>query len=185
MRVKARSRRYPTQTIMNIEYANDIELLANTLTQAKSLLHSLERAAGDIGLHLNADKTEYMSINQTGNISTLNCGSLKLVDKYTYFRSDINMWLAKIWTAIDKLSVILKSGLTDKIKCSFFFQALIMSYCYMNAPSGHWLSIQRKSLAAITQECYELYWTSPRGNILQNSSCTATDHPSWKPSKLD
>ena len=55
---KARSRRYPAQTIMDVDYANDIALLANTPAQAESLLHSLEQAAGTIGLHVNADKTE-------------------------------------------------------------------------------------------------------------------------------
>ena len=57
---------------------------------------------------------------------------MKLVDKFTYLESsisstekDINTWLAKAWTAIDRLSVIWKSDLTDKIKHSFF-QATVM-----------------------------------------------------------
>ena len=39
---KERSRRYPAQTIMDVDYADDIALLANTPTQAKTLLHSLK-----------------------------------------------------------------------------------------------------------------------------------------------
>ena len=39
---KERSRRYPAQTIMDTDYANDILLLANTPTRAETLLHSLE-----------------------------------------------------------------------------------------------------------------------------------------------
>ena len=42
-----------------------------------------------------------------------------------------------------------------------------------------------KSLTAITQECYEQYWTSPRGSTPQSSSCIATYNPSQKLSKLD
>ena len=38
---KERSRRYPTQTITDAVYANDIVLLANAPAQAESLLHSL------------------------------------------------------------------------------------------------------------------------------------------------
>ena len=53
---KERSRRYPTQTIKDTDYADDIALLVNTPAQAKSLLHSLEQAAGGIGLHVNAEK---------------------------------------------------------------------------------------------------------------------------------
>ena len=81
---KERSRKYPAQTIMDADYVDDIALLANTLAQAETLQHSLEWAAAGIGLHVNADKTEYMCFNQRGNISTLNGSSLKLVDKFTY-----------------------------------------------------------------------------------------------------
>ena len=55
---KERSRRYPAQRITDEDYADDIVLLANTPAQAETLLHSLERAAAGIGLHVNSDKTE-------------------------------------------------------------------------------------------------------------------------------
>ena len=54
---KARSRRYPAQTITDADYADNIALLANT---SESLLHSMEQAAGGIGLHVNADKTVHV-----------------------------------------------------------------------------------------------------------------------------
>ena len=76
---KKRSRRYPAKTI-----TDDIAILANTPNQAETLLHSLERAAAGIGLHLNAHKTEYMCYNPTGDISTLDRTSLKLINKFTY-----------------------------------------------------------------------------------------------------
>ena len=63
--MKKRSRRYPATKITNANYANDIAILANT-HQAETLLHSLERAAANIGLYVNAHKTEYMCYNQTG-----------------------------------------------------------------------------------------------------------------------
>ena len=63
MLTKKRSRRYPAKTITAADYANDIALLANTPNQAKTLLHSLERAAAGIGLHVNAHKTEFMCFN--------------------------------------------------------------------------------------------------------------------------
>ena len=131
--IKKRSRRYPTKTITNAYYADDIAILANIPNQAETLLHSLEQAAAGIGLHVNAHKTEYMCFNQTGDISTLDGNSLKLVVKFTYLGSsvsttekDIDTRLTKAWTAIDNLSIIWKSYLTDKMKCSFF-QAVIIS----------------------------------------------------------
>ena len=63
---KKSSRRYPAKTITDADYADDIAILANTPNQAETLLHSLERAAAGIGLHVNAHKTEYMCYNQTG-----------------------------------------------------------------------------------------------------------------------
>ena len=38
--------------------------------------------------------------------------------------------LAKAWTAIDRLSVIWKSDLTDKMKCSFFQVAVVLILLY-------------------------------------------------------
>ena len=74
---------------MDADDADDIALLANTPTLAETLLYSLERAATGIGLHVNTDKPEYMCFNQTGDISTLNGSSLKLVDKFTYLGSSV------------------------------------------------------------------------------------------------
>ena len=54
-----------------MDYANDMTFLANTPAQAKTLLHSLEQAAGGIGLHVNPDKTEYKCFNQRGDISKI------------------------------------------------------------------------------------------------------------------
>ena len=130
---KKRSRRYPATTITDADYADDIAILANTPDQAETLLHSLERAAASIGLHVNAHKTEYMCYNQTGDISTLEGTPLKLVDKFTYLGSsvestekDIETRLTKAWTAINRLSTIWKSDLTNKMKRSFF-QAAVTS----------------------------------------------------------
>ena len=77
-----------------------MQIIENSSTQAESLPHSLELAVG--GLHVNANKTEY--------ISTVNGGSLKLVEKFTYLCScvssteyGIQMHLANAWTGIDWL----------------------------------------------------------------------------------
>ena len=119
------------------DYADDKAILANTPNQAETQLYSLERAAAGIGLHVNARKTEYMSFNQAGDISTLEGTSLKLVDKFTYLGSsvsstekDIDTRLTKAWTAIDKPSIVWKSDLTDKMKRSFFQAAVVLILLY-------------------------------------------------------
>ena len=89
-----------------------------------------------------------MCFNQEGDISTLNGGSLKLVDKFLYLassvsstESDINMRLAKAWTVINRLSIIWKFDQSDKIK-----QFLPSSGCinstiwmqHMDADKAYW-----------------------------------------------
>ena len=94
--------------LTDADYVDDIAFLANAPAQAETRLHSLERAAAGIGLHVNAHKTEYICFNQPGDISALNGSSLKLVDKFTYLgssvsstRVDIDTPLAKAWAAND------------------------------------------------------------------------------------
>ena len=92
-----------------------------------------------------AHKTEYMCYNQTGDISTLDGTPLKLVDKFTYLGSsvvstekDIDTRLTKAWTAINRLSIIWKSDLTDNMKRSFFQAAVasILLYGCTNETAG-------------------------------------------------
>ena len=78
-----------------------------------------------------------MCYSQTGDITTLDGPSLKLVDKFTYLGSsvsstekDIDRWLRKAWTAIDRLSIIWKSDLTDQMKRSFFHVAVVSILLY-------------------------------------------------------
>ena len=59
------------------------------------------------------------------------------MDKFTYLGSnvsstkkDLNTRLAKAWTAIDRLLVMPKSDLTDKIKCSFFLEPVVLILLY-------------------------------------------------------
>ena len=77
-------RRYHTQTIKDTDCADKI------CAQAETLLHSLEGVAAGIGLYVNADKIEYIFFNQRCDISTLKCGPLKLVEKFTYLGSFVS-----------------------------------------------------------------------------------------------
>ena len=78
-----------------------------------------------------------MCFNQKGDISKLDGSCLILVDKITNLggsvsstkkkkkkKKTIDTRLTKAWTAIDMLSIIWKSDLTDKMKRSFFQAAV-------------------------------------------------------------
>ena len=56
---------------MDTDNADDLVLLANTQARAESLLHSVEKAAGGIGLLVNASKTECMCFKREGAICIL------------------------------------------------------------------------------------------------------------------
>ena len=78
-----------------------------------------------------------MCYNQTGDITTVDGTPLKLVKKFTYIgnsvsstEKDIDTRLTKSCTAIDRLSIIWKSDLTDKMKRSFFEAAVVSILLY-------------------------------------------------------
>ena len=117
------------------------------------------------GLYVNAFKTEYICYNQTGDISTLEGTPLKLVDKFTYLGSsvestekDIETRLTKAWTAINRLSIIWKSDLTDKMKRSFLQAscqidtAISLLYLDANKTAGEETGWQLQKNAACNPE---------------------------------
>ena len=74
---KGKQKKYPIETMINLDNTDDLVHLVNTPAQAKSLWHSLEQAV--IGLYLNANKTEFMSFEWERAISTLSGRPLKLI----------------------------------------------------------------------------------------------------------
>ena len=110
-----RSRRYPSETISGADYSDNIELPANTPTQTKSLLRSLEQAAIGIGLDVNENKKSSCLLNKERSFPLQ---LLKLVEQFIYFGSnissterDINIRIGKAWIAFDRLSIIWKFDL--------------------------------------------------------------------------
>ena len=76
---------------------------------------------------MNVNKIEYMCFKKGGVISILSDSPLKLVDQYTYLSGnissteiDVNIHLAKAWNTIDRLMILSKFDLSDKIKRGFF-----------------------------------------------------------------
>ena len=65
---KARSKRYPAETITDADHADDLALLANTQTQGRSLLHGLLLAARVNCLYVNSDKTEFVGFKHNSII---------------------------------------------------------------------------------------------------------------------
>ena len=129
--------------------------------------------------------------NQTGNITTLDGASLKLVDKFTYLGSsvsstekDIDTRLTKAWTAIDRLSIIWKSDRTDKMKRSFFQPAVVSILLYGCTTWTLTKRLEKKldgNYSRLLRAILNKFWRQhPTRNQL-----TATCLPSRKLYKLD
>ena len=135
--------------------------------------------------------TESEIQNQTRDVFTLTCSPLKLMDKLTYLgssvsstKNSINTWLAKTWTAIDRLSVIWKSDLSDKIKRRFF-QAAFVSMLLYGCTTWTLIKCLKKILESNCKRMLRAILNKSWSNTLQNSSCAVTYLPSLKPFKSD
>ena len=123
----ARGRRYPAEKITDADYADDLSLFTNNIEEATKLLHSLEKAAGDVGLYVNAKKTEFMPFQQEGTMKTLKGENIKQVCSFVYLgseiantESDVNIRIGKAWTALNKMKPIWESHLQEDLKRRFF-----------------------------------------------------------------
>ena len=150
-----------------------------------------------------------MCFNQRGDISTLKSGPLRLVDKFTYLgssvsstKNDINTWLTKAWTVIDRLSVIWKSDLTDKIKRSFF-QAAVVSMLLYGCSTWTLTKYMEKKLdgnytrmlqAVLNKSCWQhpiqtptthhekqIRWTKLAGHCWRSKDELISNVPQWTP----
>ena len=130
----ARSKRHKAIKLADIEFADDIALLANSAIDAQTLLQTVEEIAASVGLKMNESKTKYMTEgNIEGNITSLNGENIEKVEDFVYLgskirasESDIDARKAKAWAACHKLKQIWKSDLRKAIKVRLF-TALIES----------------------------------------------------------
>ena len=61
---QSRSRRSPEICLTIIDYADDIVVTTDSVNAAMTLLHKIEEKSSYIGLKINTDKTEYITLNQ-------------------------------------------------------------------------------------------------------------------------
>ena len=130
---KQKSRRYPGKKITDADYADDLAVLADTLKDATTLLHNIEKVAKQIGLYLNADKTEFICENEEASVGmkSLADKNIKQVLDFKYLGSyiastehDVNIRLGKAWSALNQMDKIWKSNRSDNLKRNFFRAAV-------------------------------------------------------------
>ena len=122
------SSRYPAIYITDTDYADDLAITSDNVEDANIMLHKIEVAAAEIGFGVNADKTEYISMNQKNNSCiTLKGKIIKQVNYFKYLGSyvastdhDVNVRIGQAWAALNNMTSIWKSNLSVKLKKNFF-----------------------------------------------------------------
>jgi hypothetical protein len=81
------SRRHPAKTITVLDFADDLALLSNTVSNAQLLLNNLEHAAAQVGLRINHRKTHNMCVGAAstpGDKLQVAQGELDQVEDFCY-----------------------------------------------------------------------------------------------------
>ena len=130
---KRQSRRLGAETICDLDFADDIVLMSDTVEQAQKLLTNVEKECKGVGLMLNSSKTKSMFINleyeqlknEAGDI-ILQALTEKGDQDFLYLGSwcdkhrDISTRKALAWRSLNKLDKIWKSNLDEYLKVLLF-----------------------------------------------------------------
>ena len=126
------SRRVPAVTVTDLDFADDLALLSNTIQQAEKLLHDLEHASNLVGLSMNVSKTKFMTININSVDTSINSIDgrpilIEHVQDFKYLgsyiadsRKDFNTRKGMAWSACTKLLKVWTSGISEDLKVKFF-----------------------------------------------------------------
>ena len=125
-----RSSRHPAVVLTDLDYADDISLLSDSMEQAQELLNRVEIECAKVGLRLNAKKTEVITYNLPDHspLTTTEGAVLKEVKDFKYLgawvdstEKDLKVRKALAWRALNGMNSVWNSSLPRQIKLSFFF----------------------------------------------------------------
>ena len=78
-----KSRRHPAQHLTDLDFADDLTLATEAVSDAESLLQSLEESATLVGLYCNEGKTEYIrTSSDTSELKSLSGKTIKRVEDF-------------------------------------------------------------------------------------------------------
>ena len=155
---RRKSRRIPPITVTDLDFADDIALVAQEIEAAQEILLRVETEACKVGFHLNAKTTEVQSynFNTPMQIKCLSGTILKEVDNFKYLgewtqssEKDFLVRKALAWLACHKLKKIWTSKLSRKLKERLFI-ATFESVLLYGAESWTITKVMRKQ----TDGCY-------------------------------
>ena len=125
---KRASRRVPAKTLTDLDFADDIALMSDTVQKACGLLIEVERQCLRIGLGMNTKKTKVMAENvENPEVKSLDGTKLEVVDDFNYLgawiastQKDIRNRRARAWSALHSMNKVWKSGMSDNLKRRLF-----------------------------------------------------------------
>ena len=130
-------RRHPAEKLADVEFADDVALITDTIKEAQAFLLSLEDAARSVGLHMNEGKTKYLFVNTPRPVpaplvSSKGCG-IEEVEDFVYLGTwiassehDFLVRKAKAWAACHRMRTIWQSDMRRDLKINLF-QATVES----------------------------------------------------------
>ena len=119
-----------------MDYADDIALLKDCIEAAQDLLKRVEKACQEVGLHLNAPKTQYMHLNPSSDTplfasdgSKIDCvEDFKYLGGYSDTEHDMSVRIALAWSALHSLQAVWKSQVKKSTKTLYSRPALKPSF---------------------------------------------------------
>lgn len=73
----------PLVHLTDLDYADDLAIIADKVQNAEDFLHALEEVAACVGLHYNETKTEFISTTPNTSVSTFSGKILKHIKDCT------------------------------------------------------------------------------------------------------
>ena len=162
--------RHPAQYLTDLDFADDLALISESISNAETLLQSLEEAAAAAGLICNESKTEFISTSTTSDsIQSRSGTNINRVDDFNYLGShimeskkDFNSRKGMAWTACNKMDSIWKSDLHRAIKTGLF-QATIEKILMYGSETWTLTSKQQRRLDGtytnLLRRAQNIHWT--------------------------
>jgi hypothetical protein len=134
--------RHPAKFINDLDFADDIALLENSIPWAEQQLNTLSAEANEVGLEINLEKTEYMVIslseNELDNQLILNGKPIARVENFKYLGAnmisseyDLSCRKGQAWSAFWSLKHIWQAKhLRISLKVNIFKTAVLSILLY-------------------------------------------------------
>ena len=167
-----RSRRHPKEVLSDLDFADDIALLSDAITQAQELLSRVETECKKVGLGLNGPKTKALAYNiqNPPPLCTQDGTALEYKDDFKYLGSwvdssekDIAVRKALAWKALNGMTKIWTSDMKPDLKKRFFLST-VESILLYGCESWSLTETQERSLdgtyTRMLRKALNIHWSA-------------------------